>query len=62
MIKHAFTANLDRLRASMRFRPRVDRRRRDALHVTPSAISQQLAKLEREAGHRLLEPQDAAFA
>lgn len=28
----------------------------DALHVTPSAISQQLAKLEREAGHRLLEP------
>lgn len=27
-----------------------------ALHVTPSGISQQLAKLEREAGHRLLEP------
>lgn len=28
-----------------------------ALHVTPSGVSQQLAKLEREAGHRLLEPQ-----
>lgn len=28
-----------------------------ALHVTASGISQQLAKLEREAGHRLLEPQ-----
>lgn len=27
-----------------------------ALHVTPSGVSQQLAKLEREAGHRLLEP------
>lgn len=27
-----------------------------ALHVTPSGLSQQLAKLEREAGHRLLEP------
>ncbi|MDL4776374.1 MULTISPECIES: LysR family transcriptional regulator [Thermomonosporaceae] len=29
----------------------------DALHVTPSGVSQQLAKLERETGHRLLEPQ-----
>lgn len=28
----------------------------DALHVTPSAVSQQLAKLEQEAGHRLVEP------
>jgi DNA-binding transcriptional LysR family regulator len=28
----------------------------DALHLTPSAVSQQLAALEREAGHRLLEP------
>ncbi|MBR8740399.1 LysR family transcriptional regulator [Nocardiopsis sp. MG754419] len=28
-----------------------------ALHVTPSALSQQLTKLEREAGQRLLEPQ-----
>ncbi|HEV7629286.1 MAG TPA: LysR family transcriptional regulator, partial [Streptomyces sp.] len=27
-----------------------------ALHVTPSGVSQQLAKLERESGHRLLEP------
>lgn len=27
-----------------------------ALHVTPSAISQQLGKLEREAGHELFEP------
>ncbi|MGP3978452.1 LysR family transcriptional regulator [Streptomyces sp. 8N114] len=27
-----------------------------ALHITPSGVSQQLAKLEREAGHRLLEP------
>jgi len=27
------------------------------LHVTPSGVSQQLAKLEREAGHQLLEPQ-----
>ena len=27
-----------------------------ALHVTPSGVSQQLAKLEREAGHKLLEP------
>lgn len=27
-----------------------------ALHVTPSGVSQQLAKLEREAGHTLLEP------
>ncbi|MBB4931256.1 DNA-binding transcriptional LysR family regulator [Lipingzhangella halophila] len=26
------------------------------LHVTPSGVSQQLAKLEREAGHPLLEP------
>lgn len=26
------------------------------LHVTPSGVSQQLVKLEREAGHRLLEP------
>ncbi|WP_432109945.1 LysR family transcriptional regulator [Streptomyces sp. AA1529] len=28
-----------------------------ALHITPSGVSQQLAKLEREAGHTLLEPQ-----
>ncbi|OON76979.1 LysR family transcriptional regulator [Streptomyces tsukubensis] len=28
----------------------------EALHITPSGLSQQLAKLEREAGHRLLEP------
>src|SRR3954451_24368421 len=28
----------------------------DALHLTPSAISQQLAALEREIGHGLLEP------
>src|SRR4051812_27816193 len=28
----------------------------DALHLTPSAVSQQLAALEREVGHRLLEP------
>ncbi|MUN41341.1 LysR family transcriptional regulator [Actinomadura litoris] len=28
----------------------------EALHVTPSGVSQQLAKLERETGHRLLEP------
>ncbi|MEU2971544.1 LysR family transcriptional regulator [Nocardiopsis alba] len=28
-----------------------------ALHVTPSGMSQQLTKLEREAGQRLLEPQ-----
>ncbi|MFG2095002.1 LysR family transcriptional regulator [Streptomyces sp. NPDC048612] len=27
-----------------------------ALHMTPSGVSQQLAKLEREAGHALLEP------
>ncbi|NGO72176.1 LysR substrate-binding domain-containing protein [Streptomyces boncukensis] len=27
-----------------------------ALHITPSGVSQQLAKLEREAGHPLLEP------
>ncbi|MFG3258040.1 LysR family transcriptional regulator [Streptomyces sp. NPDC048172] len=27
-----------------------------ALHITPSGVSQQLAKLEREAGHALLEP------
>ncbi|MBQ1124578.1 LysR family transcriptional regulator [Streptomyces sp. B15] len=27
-----------------------------ALHITPSGVSQQLAKLEREAGHQLLEP------
>ncbi|PSL00612.1 DNA-binding transcriptional LysR family regulator [Murinocardiopsis flavida] len=27
-----------------------------ALHVTPSGVSQQLGKLERESGHRLLEP------
>lgn len=27
-----------------------------ALHITPSGVSQQLAKLERESGHRLLEP------
>ncbi|MCT2593583.1 LysR family transcriptional regulator [Streptomyces sp. N2-109] len=27
-----------------------------ALHVTPSGVSQQLAKLERESGHQLLEP------
>lgn len=27
-----------------------------ALHVTPSGVSQQLARLERESGHRLLEP------
>nr|WP_276617646.1 LysR family transcriptional regulator [Streptomyces coryli] len=27
-----------------------------ALHITPSAVSQQLVKLERESGHRLLEP------
>ncbi|UNS97029.1 LysR family transcriptional regulator [Streptomyces tubbatahanensis] len=27
-----------------------------ALHITPSGVSQQLAKLEREAGHTLLEP------
>ncbi|TDD88040.1 LysR family transcriptional regulator [Actinomadura rubrisoli] len=29
----------------------------EALHVTPSGVSQQLAKLERETGHRLLEPE-----
>lgn len=29
----------------------------EALHVTPSGVSQQLAKLERETGHRLLAPQ-----
>src|SRR5689334_18108980 len=28
----------------------------DALHLTPSAISQQLSALEREVGHALLEP------
>ncbi|TDD85763.1 LysR family transcriptional regulator [Actinomadura darangshiensis] len=28
----------------------------EAMHVTPSGVSQQLAKLEREAGHTLLEP------
>jgi len=28
----------------------------DALHLTPSAVSQQLAALEREVGHRLVEP------
>jgi DNA-binding transcriptional LysR family regulator len=28
----------------------------DALHLTPSAVSQQLAALEREVGHSLLEP------
>ncbi|GGV28048.1 LysR family transcriptional regulator [Actinomadura cremea] len=28
----------------------------EALHVTPSGVSQQLGKLEREIGHRLLEP------
>ena len=28
----------------------------DALHLTPSAVSQQLAALERELGHALLEP------
>ena len=28
----------------------------DALHLTPSAVSQQLAALEREIGHTLLEP------
>src|SRR5689334_12583252 len=28
----------------------------DALHLTPSAVSQQLAALEREIGHGLLEP------
>src|SRR3954447_22755357 len=28
----------------------------DALHLTPSAVSQQLAALEREVGHALLEP------
>lgn len=28
----------------------------ESLHVTASGVSQQLAKLEREAGHRLLEP------
>src|SRR3954469_7015813 len=28
----------------------------DALHLTPSAVSQQLAALEREGGHPLLEP------
>ncbi|AHH94138.1 LysR family transcriptional regulator [Kutzneria albida] len=28
-----------------------------ALHVTPSGVSQQLAKLEREVGHQLLEPE-----
>nr|WP_240979342.1 LysR family transcriptional regulator [Streptomyces sp. HNM0574] len=27
-----------------------------ALHITPSGVSQQLAKLERESGHRLFEP------
>lgn len=27
-----------------------------ALHITPSGVSQQLAKLERESGHTLLEP------
>ncbi|CAL9447516.1 LysR family transcriptional regulator [Streptomyces sp. enrichment culture] len=26
------------------------------LHITPSGVSQQLAKLERETGHTLLEP------
>ncbi|WP_083733702.1 LysR family transcriptional regulator [Actinomadura sp. CNU-125] len=29
----------------------------EALHVTPSGVSQQLGKLEKETGHRLLEPQ-----
>jgi DNA-binding transcriptional LysR family regulator len=29
----------------------------EAMHVTPSGVSQQLAKLERETGHALLEPQ-----
>src|SRR6187551_2908920 len=28
----------------------------DALHLTPSAVSQQLSALERELGHALLEP------
>src|SRR4051794_31611773 len=28
----------------------------DALHLTPSAVSQQLSALEREIGHRLVEP------
>src|SRR3954451_12791542 len=28
----------------------------DALHLTPSAVSQQLSALEREVGHALLEP------
>src|SRR3954463_5220895 len=28
----------------------------DALHLTPSAVSQQLAALEREVGHSVLEP------
>jgi DNA-binding transcriptional LysR family regulator len=28
----------------------------DALHLTPSAVSQQLSALEREVGHRLVEP------
>ncbi|MFD7667061.1 LysR family transcriptional regulator [Streptomyces sp. NPDC059788] len=50
--------NLERLRALAA----VDThgsiaRAAQALHITPSGMSQQLSKLERECGHRLLEPE-----
>ncbi|WP_419999411.1 LysR substrate-binding domain-containing protein [Streptomyces boninensis] len=48
---------LDRLRALDAVRTHGSiARAADALHITASGVSQQLAKLERESGHRLLEP------
>ncbi|MET7638138.1 LysR family transcriptional regulator [Streptomyces sp. NPDC005438] len=49
--------NLERLRAlhAVAVHGSVTRAA-SVLHITPSGVSQQLARLERESGHRLLEP------
>ncbi len=50
--------SLDRLRALAAVAAHGSiARAAESLHITPSGLSQQLAKLEREAGHALLEPQ-----
>src|SRR4051794_14390058 len=49
--------NLGRLRALCEFAERgTISAAADALHLTPSAVSQQISALEREMGERLIEP------
>lgn len=52
-----YVINLERLRAlAAVFAHGSIARAAQALHVTPSGVSQQLSRLEKEAGHQLLEP------